>query len=210
MDPTSLAEKPGVTAIDPPPPSNDGPTPHHLTHSHRNAQFAQIGRTLSICECSEFRVAIPILPPTATVRRYRDARDEPQLDSFLRLSLVEIPTELLLSYDDELQRSFGSRRIDSDLALFAPTAFERHYFAASLFALGLAVCILTGAAIGIPVPAAGLAGILIGGVLSMVGGTFSSDDHRLNSFSATLNREICRRGGIDPESSANLRICVTS
>ncbi len=177
----------------------------------RLVHYQKIGHVLAVCEASDFRVGIPWIPPTPCVLSLRGERtaESPILGDFLRFALVEVPTAELVSYSDSLEQSAAKKDLEPDLTLFEPSFFERNAFPLLVLLFSGLVCWLFAIALGCTASLAFILAIAGSGICFMCAATLVTDDHRITTFLAALDCEICRRQGIDPEGSGNLQIYAT-
>ena len=170
--------------------------------------FRNIGRALAVAEAGDLEAGIPWLPPTRRVQALRREYRSESLEQWIRLSLVGVPTNIVIIYVEELEKA----KAGSDLASLGvphPSFGERYAFAglaaAAAVAAGVCGAVLTGQYNWFAWVGTALAVLAAAGA----GGVLGSDGCRRASFAAVLQQEIRRRKGEDDTGANRLRVCPT-
>jgi hypothetical protein len=170
--------------------------------------YAPIGLALSRAEASFWKVGMPWLPPSGRVCKLRSKRYSSP-EELLRYELVGVSTPSLITYCEDLERSFTQRLEHFSIA--KPSQLERWSLAllgSILFGAGAWLVTVATAAEKTLYPFVGaLLAALSCAVLCV---SLSSDSYRRESFLAILRREIARRSGESPGGSGKLQICPTA
>jgi hypothetical protein len=178
----------------------DSFTSHYLT----------IGHTISICESASIKVGIPCLFPTKKIRSLK-ASYYGQLEDFIRIQLVGVPTVVLESYIDDLLEHFDEDCIKptSKLFIHSLTLLEK-YGCMSLFSIfSLFLAYYTSSLYSSNNSTVILATIIVGTISVSLSILVNSEIYRATSFAMLLRDEVSRRMG-SSSTQTKLRICPSS
>ncbi|MBP9839019.1 MAG: hypothetical protein KBC84_09955 [Proteobacteria bacterium] len=167
--------------------------------------YQEIGQTLLISEAFFFKVGIPWLPPTKKVREYKKKCYSP-LDEFIKSNLVNISTNHLQSYAEDLQQLSLADENSTALRIDKVTFLERHALTIILF---LSIIFFTFFSNEIQKEPSFVT-FMLSLFVSVVAAAFSlyssSENHRRANFHWIISKELLRRKGLDKPNMRRLPI----
>ena len=167
--------------------------------------YRQIGQLLNICEAGNWTVGVPGVGPTKRTRQLAGAYDGP-LDEFIKMSLVEVSTNVLELYCDDLESIPPSSDVSSSLYIRQLSFLERFAFAALLTIVVGAFSYWAGGGFEFTPAHTWFFSLGIAGAVCLLLIALCLEPQRRYSFHALLCREIMRRKGLDQPNSGGLRI----
>ena len=155
--------------------------------------YRQIGMLFSTLEASTLRVGVLVPFPTAKIRSlFRPIKET--VNDYLKVNLVNISTEVLESYLDDLKQLRLDEQSNTLLHLTNLSDWEKHGVLGILLLI-LIVIFLFGHNLAIGLFGVGASAVILAALcLSKFGP--GSEQYRRNTFIYYLTREIMRRKGI--------------
>ena len=167
------------------------------------AHYHLIGRTLSITEAACLHVGYPVF--RNSLNSSLAAKYNPPLSEFIRLSLIEVPTQTLQLYARELLNLPHSPESIKNLSLPFYSLFQRYLLGSlALFVLGVFAAILFSKfSCSSFVQAFYMACVFfLAGIIQ----NHCSEKHRYISFHSLIRNEILRRLGLDHNKSTRIEL----
>ena len=159
--------------------------------------YKQIGSVFSTLEASTLRVGVLIPFPTSKIRSLFSPFQE-TVNDYLKVNLVNINTEILESYLDDLKQLRLDEESNNHLHLTNLSELERHGTFAIFLFIVLAFSLVLHNIPGLTVSGMGLGlsiTMLVVLWLSKLGP--GSEQFRRNTFIYYLDKEIMRRKGVE-------------
>lgn len=169
------------------------------------AHYQQVSKTLNQAEAFFFTVGVPCLPLSKKLRDLKLLCFSP-LDDFIRTSLINVPTNALQSYTEDLQQIPLDSKNSEKLGIIKLSFLERYSLTIFLFASCFGLPLISQSWLNVASVFSLLVSLSLAILVSAISLYTCSETYRRSNFHWLLSKEILRRKGLDKPNSSGIPI----